>query len=79
MPIHNLKRRFCMFGKKSILEQVADNNGVPVEDVMEEIRKSIEKAAENPSEEFRRAFGDRVPDGEEFLKYIASKVSEKLD
>ena len=68
-----------MFGKKkkSILEQVAAKNGVPVEDVMSEIQKSIEEAVKNPSEEFKKAFGDRVPDGEEFLKFIAAKAREK--
>lgn len=65
--------------KLSIIEQVAKNKGVSVEEVMSEIQKSIDEAAKNPTEEFKKAFGDRVPSGEEFIKFTASKASEKMD
>lgn len=61
-----------------ILGKVAKQNGVTLEEVKEEIQKSIHEAAKNPSPEFKASFGDREPSIEEFLVMMSSKVTKRM-
>ena len=62
---------------EDVLKQIADHNGVSVDEVKEDIQKVIENAAANPSEEFRKTFGESKPSVEEFLKATASKTIKR--
>ena len=59
---------------EELLKRIAEINGVTVDEVKEDIHKSIQEAAMNPTAEFKRAFGDRIPSIEEFLSEMASKI-----
>lgn len=61
-----------------VLTKVAEMNGVALDEVKEEIQKSIHEAAKNPSPEFKASFGDREPSIEEFLSRMSSKVIKRV-
>ena len=63
---------------EEMLEKIAEMNGVSIEEVKEEIQNAIKEAAMNPSPEFKKSFGDRVPSVEEFLSEMTSKAFGKL-
>ena len=60
---------------EELLKRIAEMNGVTVDEVKGDIQKSIQEAAMNPTSEFKKAFGDRVPSIEEFLSEMASKIT----
>lgn len=62
----------------NVLAKVAEMNGVTLDEVKEEIRKSILEAAKNPSPEFKASFGDREPNIEEFLSKMSSKAMKRM-
>ena len=61
-----------------ILEKVAEMNGVTVEEVKDEIQKSIHDAAAHPSAAFKESFGDKEPSIEEFLEMMSDKVTKRM-
>lgn len=63
---------------EDMLSKIAENNGVSIDEVRAEIQKSIQEAAKNPSPEFKKAFGDRVPSVEEFLEEMTSKIIKNV-
>ena len=60
-----------------LLAKVAEMNGVTLDEVKEEIQKSIHEAAKNPSPEFKASFGDKEPSIEEFLSKVSSKAMKR--
>ena len=60
---------------EEMLKKIAEMNGVTVDEVKEDIQKAIQEAAMNPTAEFKKAFGNRVPSIEEFLSKMVSKVT----
>ena len=63
---------------EEMLKRIAEINVVTVDEVKEDIQKSIQEAAKNPTSEFKNAFGGRVPSIEEFLSEMTSKVMDNL-
>ena len=61
-----------------VLKMVADNNGVTLDEVKEEIQKAIHEAAKDPSPEFKASFGDREPSIEEFITRMSGKVTKRM-
>ena len=70
---------------KTILEQVADQNGVPTEEVRENIAEIINYLWMQPvndtqaQEDLKNAFPDGKPSVEEFIEFIAGMVKKKDD
>lgn len=61
-----------------VLAEVAEMNGVTLDEVKEEMQKSIHEAAKNPSPEFKATFDDREPSIEEFLSKMSSKAMKRM-
>lgn len=61
-----------------VLANVAEMNGVTLDEVKDEMQKSIHEAAIHPSPEFKAFFGDREPNIEEFLSKMSSKAMKKM-
>ena len=61
-----------------VLTKVAEMNGVALDEVKEEIQKSIHEAAKNPSPEFKTSFGDREPSIEEFLSKMSARAMKRM-
>lgn len=63
---------------KNILEMVAQQEGVSVDEVRQEMELAIEEARNNPDPEkqanFKKMFGNSTPTPEEFI----SKVTKSL-
>ena len=59
-----------------LFERIAEMNGVSIEEVKEEMQKSIQEAAMNASPEFRESFGDEAPSIEDFLSAITSNLTD---
>lgn len=62
-----------------VFAKVAEMNGVTLDEVKEEMQKSIHEAAKNPSPEFKASFGDREPSIEEFLSKMLSKAMKVME
>lgn len=61
-----------------VLAKVAEMNDVTLDEVKEEMQKSIHEAAKDPSPEFKAAFGNREPSIEEFLDKMSAKAMKRM-
>lgn len=61
-----------------MLAKVAEMNDVTLDEVKEEMQKSIHEAAKDPSPEFKAAFGNREPSIEEFLDKMSAKAMKRM-
>lgn len=61
-----------------VLAKVAEMNDVTLDEVKEEMQKSIHEAAKDPSPEFKAVFGNREPSIEEFLDKMSAKAMKRM-
>lgn len=63
---------------KNIIEMVAQQKGVSVEEVRQEMKLAIEEARNNPDLEkqanFKKLFGNNIPTPEEFISTMAKQA-----
>lgn len=53
-----------------VIEQVARENGISVEECRREMELAIQSASVNPNDEFTKLFGNKNPSPEEFILKI---------